>query len=41
MVQALKYNGNDALTIAATGEATFFKCFLSWYALSSTRTNPV
>jgi hypothetical protein len=34
----LKYNGNDALTIANTGEATFAKCLGN---ISSTRTNPV
>jgi hypothetical protein len=33
-----KYNGNDALTIANTGEATFAKCLGN---ISSTRTNPV
>jgi hypothetical protein len=35
----LKYNGNDALTIANTGEATFASNVLSLGNISSTRTN--
>jgi hypothetical protein len=34
----LKYNGNDALTIANTGEATFASNVLSLGNISSTRT---
>jgi hypothetical protein len=33
----LKYNGNDALTIATTGEATFASNVLSLGNISSTR----